>query len=232
MIDTFYNDEFLDQLPQNPIYAGIEICKQYFQGYNAYENNELIYPACIDALTLLKEFCKAHGLEFQFPALSAEKNNNCVTITNAIHSVGARLRQMATDSETKEAEKKAFGRFASRFQTTLVYTFTDNDLFRVQTLINELRTAVMQLKGLEEGHKQRILKRIEQLQQEMHKRMTDLDRVWGFVAETGVLISKFGNDAKPIVDRVRELSDIVWKVVVVTENLKGNPLPPLPPSNG
>ena len=49
--------------------------------------------------------------------------------------------------------------------------------------------------------------------------MADLDRLWGLVGDAGVAIGKFGKDAKPIVDRIREISDIVWRTQSRAEEL-------------
>ncbi|MDD4295136.1 MAG: hypothetical protein PHP69_06455, partial [Candidatus Omnitrophica bacterium] len=55
-------------------------------------------------------------------------------------------------------------------------------------------------------------KRLEKLQQELHKRVSDLDRFWGIVGDAGVMLGKFGEDAKHLVDRIKELVDIIWRV--------------------
>lgn len=64
-----------------------------------------------------------------------------------------------------------------------------------------------------------ILKRLENLQSELHKRVSDLDRFWGLVGDAGVVLGKLGKDAKPIVDRVREVAEIAWKTQARTEEL-------------
>lgn len=41
--------------------------------------------------------------------------------------------------------------------------------------------------------------------------MSDLDRMWGFIGNLGVIAGNFGNDIKPIIDRCRELAGIVYR---------------------
>jgi hypothetical protein len=78
----------------------------------------------------------------------------------------------------------------------------------------------------EESHKQRLLKRLETLQRELHKKVSDLDKFWGLVGEAGVVLGKFGKDAKPIVDRIREIAGIVWRTQAHTEELPSDtPIP-------
>lgn len=99
------------------------------------------------------------------------------------------------------------------------YEFTDGDLDRIQTLINELRELISNSELFETDHQRRLLKRLEKLQSEMHKQMSNLDVFWGLVGEAGVVMGKFGNDAKPFVDRIREIANAVWRTQTVAEEL-------------
>ncbi len=42
--------------------------------------------------------------------------------------------------------------------------------------------------------------------------MTDLAAFWGALGDGGEAIGKFGTDAKPFVDRIKELADIALRV--------------------
>jgi len=57
--------------------------------------------------------------------------------------------------------------------------------------------------------------------------VSDLDRFWGLVGDAGVVLGKLGNDAKPIVDRIREIAEIVWKTQSRTEELPSNSQNPM-----
>lgn len=107
------------------------------------------------------------------------------------------------------------------------YEFTDGDLNRVQQLINELRSEITQSDLFEGSHRARLLRRLEAMQSEMHKKMSDVDRIWGLVGDAGIVIGKFGKDAKPFVDRIRELSQIAWKTQARAEELPSSSQNPL-----
>lgn len=110
--------------------------------------------------------------------------------------------------------------------TGFKYEFSQGDLEKVQALINELRQEVGTSTNLEDGHKARLLKRLEALQSELHKKISDLDKFWGLIGDASVVMAKIGNDAKPIVDRVREIADIVWRTQTRAEELpSGTTLP-------
>ena len=104
-------------------------------------------------------------------------------------------------------------------KSSFSYEFSQGDLERIQVLVNELRSQISESLALESGHKRRLTKRLERLQSELHKRVSDLDRFWGLVGDAGVVLGKLGKDARPIVERTRELAEIVWKTQVRSEEL-------------
>lgn len=108
--------------------------------------------------------------------------------------------------------KKALG-------NTFFYEFSQGDLENVQSLINEIRGLIANAAAIEEEHRQRLLSRLENLQTELHKKMSDLDKFWGLIGDAGVILYKLGNDAKPIVDRIKELTNIVWHTQARKEEL-------------
>ncbi|QUN58909.1 hypothetical protein [Burkholderia cenocepacia] len=120
-----------------------------------------------------------------------------------------------------EVSKQRLSSLKSRFTAALgnsfAYHFTDGDVARIQTLINELRELVSQSEGFEADHKARLLKRLERLQSEIHKSVSDLDRFWGLIGDAGVVLGKLGTNAKPLVDRIKEIADIVWRTQSITE---------------
>lgn len=107
------------------------------------------------------------------------------------------------------------------------FEFSDGDLKRIQQIINELRTQVTDSDLFDADHKRRLLRRLEALQSEIHKKMSDVDRIWGLVGDAGIALGKFGRDAKPIVDRIRELTQIAWRTQARTEELPSSSVNPL-----
>ena len=89
----------------------------------------------------------------------------------------------------------------------------------MQALINDLRGTIAANGSLVAEHKARLLKRLESLQAELHKKISDLDKFWGLIGDAGVVLGKLGNDAKPIVDRIRDIADIVWQTQSRAEEL-------------
>lgn len=108
----------------------------------------------------------------------------------------------------------------------LFYEISEANIEKIQTLVNQLREQITESSVITQNHRQRLLKKLERLQQELHKKMSDLDRFWGFIGELGIVSGKFGNDVKPLVDRGRELASIVYETEADSAELPHDKLPP------
>jgi hypothetical protein len=94
-------------------------------------------------------------------------------------------------------------------------------------LLNELLDNIVTNDKFEEDHRRRLLGRLEALQKELHKRLSNLDRFYGLIGDAGVLLGKFGRDAKPFVDRIREIVEIVWRAQANADQLPASAKPAL-----
>lgn len=145
-----------------------------------------------------------------------------------------RMRNFITEAQHEligQSSAQKLESIKSRFSVTLAngfgYEFTDGDLKRIRTLINELRELIVANQELEEDHKQRLLKRLEKMQAEIHKKMSDLNSFYGLLVEASVVLKKVGENAKPIVDRIKELTKISWTTQTRAENLPSGTEPPM-----
>lgn len=164
------------------------------------------------------------------PEVGHDKKGNLKEFIKYVAAVRKAIKPLL-DDETGSTNRNEFlsaiDKKKKKLDKGFFYEFTDGDLKRIQSIINELREQIGASDLFEEDHRQRLLKRLEALQSEMHKKMSDIDRIWGLVGDAGVAIGKFGKDAKPFVSRIKELSQIAWKTQARAEELpsnSGNPL--------
>lgn len=136
---------------------------------------------------------------------------------------GVLMGQVIKQSHIEKNKKE----FATRIGKGFAYEFTESDLERTQQLLNELRELISKSDEIDEDHRSRLLTKLEGLQSELHKKVSDFDRFWGFVVESGLYLGKFGKAVKPITDRIRELADIVLRTQAKAEGLPGPPKFPL-----
>lgn len=232
-----FSEEFLEEFRVEPIKKAVEIraiVRSHFSEGQRWLDSDL--DVLIEAYALLVEALEADllPLEKSYPTLSGDLQEDCAAISSFLQEVEEKC--------TAEASKLRLASLRSRFKASIgsafCYEFSQGDLERVQLLINELRSNISGLKGLESDHRQRLLKRLEKLQSELHKKISDLDRFWGLVGDAGVVLGKLGKDAKPVVDRIKEIADIVWQTQSRAEELpSGTQLPSLenklqPPADG
>ncbi|RUA07297.1 MAG: hypothetical protein DSY43_00280, partial [Gammaproteobacteria bacterium] len=118
-------------------------------------------------------------------------------------------------------------RYNALWSDEFTYKFSEKDVKTIQNLINELREKISASKLFEDKHKKRLLARLEKLQAEIHKEMSDIDKIWGLVGDAGIALEKFGKDAKPIVDRIKEIATIGWKIQSKAEGLPEDTQNPL-----
>jgi hypothetical protein len=222
-----FADEFVESLKDDPIGGARKVCQLAFQQITSQQGwSENEYEALLEAEILLTEMSIAGLIPFKVPgtllAPNAPLSDKASSMKKRLDIVLAECDKYAELAHRERLQK----RFRNSMGVTFAYEFSQGDLERIQSLLNDLRGLVSAATGFADDHQRRLLKRLEAMQSELHKRVSDLDRFWGFVGEAGVVLAKLGNDAKPIVDRVREIADIVWNTQGRAEELPSGAKPP------
>ncbi|WP_296505353.1 hypothetical protein [Rhodoferax sp.] len=215
-----FEDDFLDGLATDPIAGATYICEVTLSSFGRGGDwTAANWANLIEAYVLLSEMeaAKLFPFEHYFPDIPQgdEIHTKCSHAFEALSSVLAKCNANAEEGRLEKLRTK----FRIALREGFKYEFSQGDLEKVQTLINELRAEVSASTLLEPEHKARLLKRLEALQAEIHKKISDLDKFWGLIGDASVVMAKIGNNAKPIVDRVREIADIVWRTQTRAEEL-------------
>ena len=90
---------------------------------------------------------------------------------------------------------------------------------KIESLINGIGKFVSGSSEFDQGHKSRLLKRLKELQDALDKKVPSLDPFWGLVGEAGIAKAKLDRVAKPVIERVRKIIDIVWQTQARAEEL-------------
>jgi hypothetical protein len=223
-----FSEEFLIDLKNDPIEGTICLIKiareEFSDGDGGWTDHD--YSVLLEAYALIIEIVESQLLRINPPGFEivGDREADCKRINNYLGSLD---KYCVTESSKLKVES-----LRSHFKTSLgsgfSYEFSQGDLERVQLLINQIRELISQTNGLEKDHQRRLLSRLEKLQSEMHKKVSDLDRFWGLIGDAGVVLGKLGKDAKPIVDRIKEVADIVWQTQSRAEELpSGTSIPML-----
>ncbi len=218
-MNNLFNDDFLLDVRsnlKNKSYAClIDILDMAIES-----DQEKHYIEAINFLTYIKENFKP-GVLLDFDHYYNNPNYN---IPNDFINLFLDIKNQIQPQILKDSHLE---RFDSLFSNDFLYEFSEESISKIQTLINELRELVNSSDLFEAEHKQRLLKRLEKLQSETHKKMSDVDRFWGLIGDAGVVIGKFGKDAEPFVNIIKKISGLVWKTQSQSEELPENNKHPL-----
>ncbi|QWB08743.1 hypothetical protein [Pseudomonas syringae] len=218
-------NDVLQQVRDNSIEGVISICRfalktadpdKNYDGRWSEEDYGVLMEAAAVVLHLEEQGLISHSVAT--PDVESGMEYVCGTLLKFLQEVQHELIGQTSASKLDSLKKQ----FAVSLTNGFGYEFTDGDLKRIQQLINELREMVSANAELDEGHKRRMLKRLEKMQAELHKKMSDISRFYELMGDAGVALGKLGEGAKPFVDRIKELAGIAWKSQARAEQLQSD----------
>lgn len=208
----------IENIQVEPVKTAIAVC-EYANGTlrDFYEWGADEHEILMEAYALITVMAKEELIEFStvLEGVDVHDVDSCIAISNFLSFVSTELARQQSSHKLASMKKK----FESLVSASFAYEFTEGDVTRIQTLLNELRQLLCDNDELEEQHKRRILKRLEKLQSEMQKKMSDLDHFYGLTVEGFVMRQKVGENLMPIVDRIMELTKIIWLTQSRAEDL-------------
>ena len=201
-----FDEEFLKSLPEEPFSAIRKICEKYSDVFSKLSDTSTRYPLIVEFYALIAAYSEANGLGINVPKVEGEYPVDAKQAGDFVEHL---------QSETsREMGKSAFQRYKDSFATGLGgvfhYEFSKGDLDNIQELLNKLRDLISESQELGEDHKHRLLKKLERLQSELHKKVSDLDRFWGFFIDASIVVGLMGENAKPMVDVIKKIVGIIW----------------------
>ena len=225
-----FSDSFVDDLPDDGLLAARALYLRFGQAVALLKNKkaEEVDHLYLDALGLLAVWGRNVGQKFPLEptqALGPVPSSNIDAIRKAVEGWHQSVETAIVRRASAAAEEKYEARLGSGF----AYEFKEDDLSRLQELINQLRDQIASCEALGDEHRRRLLARLERLQAELHKRVADLDRFWGLIGDAAVAAQLVGDAAKPIVETVYMMTGVIWKVTCIAHNLAPSPVPTLPP---
>lgn len=212
------DDKFLENIPldlNNGAMYFINSFFEYAESVKHQPSNNAKAEEYIDYYLAIEAYLNSNDYGFEPITLDFNKVGNIQKILNFFNYLKADFERRLTSDKLEQTKEK----YNLIFNNSFSYEFTQGDLERIQGLLNELRNDISLSELFTAEHKQRLLKRLERLQSELHKKVSDLDRFWGLIGDAGIAIGKFGKDAKPFVDRIKEIADIVWRTQARKEEL-------------
>ncbi len=216
-----FDDTFFDQLPADPILAAHRICEAFcaFDCNIPDKDKQGFLEHYLTALGAFQAFADAYVLNFDFPELSGDREKN----TREIRQFFITLRDALDAEVAKLTVEQAKHRFTGRFAPASYFEFSDENLKKLRLLFTSIRYEVERLTGLREEMRWRLLRKLENSECKLQKRLPDLDRLWGFMGEARVILGTTDEDTKLILDRINEIARItrITQAHLVTSGAPG-----------
>jgi len=178
----------------------------------------------VEALSLLRAFAIARDIQMEaFPDIGPQRRHNVDGITSYFSRLRTKVRAELTGRHSRGYFESKTEQYVALFAKTQAYEFPEDEYKRLQDLIAELGDLLRGSNLISEDHQRRLLRRLEAMRAELQRKTNDIERFWAFLGEAAIVTRKFGEDFKPVSDRVRELGGIVLSVIFDKEGIKTLP---------
>jgi len=215
----YFDENYVMSLPDSSLAAILRILEDFSLQYKQLPaGDDTEYELVKEVCALLSAYVDREGIKYSVPTPTGDRQQD---IKNTLEFVGTQKKVLRTQV-TKLGFEQSQQVYRLMLGRGFHYELSEGDLARVQRLINELRDLITASGKLEPAHKQRVLNRLEKLQSELNKRVSDFDRFYGTLIELSIAARIIGENCKPIVDRIRELAGIVWPVQARAFDLPSN----------
>ena len=224
MKTAFFPAKTLNHLPGDNLEALAALCTEFerFDGHARQLPEH--HDDYVEALGILKGFAAARDAKVQpFPEIGQQRHQNIACIATYFSQVRTAVRAELIGRHSRGYLDSKTEEYLALFARAQVYEFSEEEFRRAQVLVGELRELLQENSLITEEHQKRLLRRLESVRGELHKRTSDIERFWGFLGEAAIVMRKFGDDLKPISDRVLELSRIVLGAIFAKEGIKALP---------
>lgn len=163
------------------------------------------FRADMDEL-VLRTSVEEHRFPKRFLDLVSEADIRFVRMDNDdFNELGNRLKRIL-----KLDEEIGLRRDSANEDEELLPTFSLNEDDRAQVLklCEEMRRIVFASNFFDHAHKRRLSNRISAIERQVHQSKGLFDVILGGLSDVGEALGKFGNDVKPLTDRMAEIAKI------------------------
>ena len=213
-MEYLFDDNFLDGLKDVNPFIGIQkLCELYIR-FSAEKLNQNpvdleVYNTALNAYSFIYAIVKKWEFQINPVSISGNRRENLNAIMNYISGVN----QIAEQKYSTEMIQYASEKYNVMFGNEFFYEISDDDYSIIQKNINELRDLISKSEEIPDNHKDRLIKRIEELQRELNKRVRNFDKFFGVAIEISGYIRQVSENMKPFNDRIKEIVDIIERVM-------------------
>ena len=208
-----FPDEWLLQFndPYERIHA---VATRYLEHVKA-NNGSMRSSHHIEAAMLGKHFVFNEG----FPLMAGFPNFKVGGITPQARDYIVSMHEWLRDYSALRLDRDATERadsleehFQILLDNDLGYDLSDQQLIDLRRWVTELQAKISGTCALSEHRRERLLKRLEKLQLELHTKLSSLDRLYGTTMEVVVVAQTLGDLSQSVIDIAAKIFGIVWAV--------------------
>lgn len=214
------DDAFFGNLPQNNTEAAFKIIDRIHSFWLEPPDEASPTKICEEIIVSLEIFwayCEQHGVSVEELVIEGDVEGILYSLRDYLPIIHHRTR---TDYElqlVERAKRKGKERFAKLSGQLFCYKLSDDDITRIKTCLDELWALISTSEEIAEDHRKRLLTRLEQLQEELHKKLSDLDRFWGLFGDAFTVMKKLGDGAEKTAKICTAITTIAG-IIYATQN--------------
>ncbi len=171
MKSGIFTAEFLQNLPADDWEATAQLCGEFSRLHSLKSS---VYEDYVEAYAILRAFCKSRHVDASTPAMGPNKQENLEAVVKAFQGVRNKADANLTQRNSRGLLEVKTLEYEEIFAKVSCYEFSDSDFNRIQVLINEMRGLIRESKLITDDHKRRLLRRLEAMQAELHKKQGTL----------------------------------------------------------
>ncbi|MDM9552447.1 hypothetical protein QU926_02095 [Pseudomonas asiatica] len=223
-----FSDELLAKINDEPIQAGMDICSHVSDKIRTYSVDAQA-NLLLEAGLILDRMIKSNLIQStqKLPPVKGGKPANTADFMSFINGVNRDLKAVVEHNKAMQFQEQIEQRLNRMITGSFGYELTDGDLKEVQALLDKLRSAITSSTELKEDHRQRLLKRLEKVQSELHKKLSTLDGLYCLAIEASIVAGTIGKNAEPIAKVAKAIAGITWRTHSHTEGLPSGATSPL-----
>lgn len=201
-----FDQDFFSSLPDNPVLAAHKICEVFCTYDNGIAEGDKtkFAEAYLTALGAMQAFADAYVLNIDFPELGGDREANTRLISGFFQTLYAALDTEVALMTVEEARNQ----FSSQFNQSHYFQFTDENLEKLHLVLSSMHYHIERHSRLGEESRQRLIRKLDETRKKLRKKMTDLDFLWGLVGEARVVLGNYDEEAKPIIERLNDITRI------------------------
>jgi len=216
------DNNFINRLPENIIFAEkviIDTFNQTLDVYSMSEDKSGFYEDFIEIYSFYQVYAEKNNLDVAFPKLGTNLQNNLELIIsffrNRSRIVLKKIEKFANEKIIEDKKSK----FKSILYDDYIYVFEPEELKMLKFYATQLKQLISDNRYLKVSYQQRLGKRIDKIIKETNIEMNSFDNFWGFVGEAGIIIGKTNNHCNEIIEKIKEIVHLIWKVQARSEQL-------------